>query len=586
MPMMTSPGMVSSPHSPNPPRPLHSINFTTSAGPTDHAQPPSTAHLPHTSPSSSAKRAATPLEDDAPGSLIQEVEFQSNELSNKRLRLTEFQEDFHLPILSSPSTLVHHSSIQSSPWTLVPTLGSPESDYFPLTSRSLGQHQSQTSSHSLSGLEQPQDTIESESQSSSAEQNIGSNCFVETESDLEEKIGSDSVTNTESDSEGRIHLDWDTDTEGQPLTSKEEKMSVNAIRDLLERNGLLINDPDAAVRGAAVIKKAKDIMDQKRHSRMEDEEAEDVKETMEYYSTVNEKTMLVNLWQLLVNKTRFVKKVRDDGTQVMLTAEEEEAAARWIEKAWRKDSHLVCKYDADFRADTIPEISRSGDPVLDTLLEQVPRVDKPKPDIAMGIDKKAFSRPVLEILEQYARSVTSSQFVTFFATEAKGHDGTIGMATTQCCRVGSAMSKYSLDFWKATDGFLEVEQPAHATAYPKPIKESISFTLALTPELAKMNVHWAEETQPMAQTWHQAELRTYHMKVLDNIRQLRLDLDNIFDWGCGSRMKKITEQAEKVATKRATMNSLQKKARNKAVKELLESPSVKRPRKKQAAVEE
>ena len=418
------------------------------------------------------------------------------------------------------------------------------------------------------------------------EQNIGSNWFTGTKSDLEGKIGSDWVASTESDSEGKIHSDSDTDTEGQPLTGREDNMSVSAIRNLLERNGLLINDPDAAVRGAAVIKKAKDIIDQKRHSIMEDDEAEDVKETMEYYSTVNEKTMLVNLWQLLVNKSRFVKKVRDDGTQEMLTAEEEEAATRWIEKAWRKDSHLVGKYDADFRADTIPEISKSGDPVLDTLLEQVPRVDKPKPDIAMGFDKKAFSRPVLEILEQYAPSVTSSQFVTFFATEAKGPDGTVGMAMTQCCRVGSAMSKQSLDFWKATDEFLEVERPAHATTYPKPNKKSMSFTLALTPDLAKMNVHWAEETGPTAQTWHQAELRTYRMDMLDDIRQLRLNLDNILDWGCGSRLKKITEQAERVAAKRATMNSPQKKARDKAVKELLESPSVKRPKKKQATIEE
>ncbi|KAL8833945.1 MAG: hypothetical protein Q9176_007742 [Flavoplaca citrina] len=569
--------MVSSPHSPISPRPLHSVTSTTSAVSTAQAQPPSTSLSPHTSPSSFA-RAATPLDDDEPASPIHDVKFTSHKLSNKRPQLTEPQElrdrqhtknrrceqtvnnqQSHLPIPSSPSILVPHSSSPSSPSKLVPALGPPKSGVFPLTSPNLGQHQSQTSSHSSSGLGQHQDTPESASQSSSVEQDLGSNWFAGTGSDLERKIGSDWVASTESDSEGKIHSDLGTDTEGQPLTGREDKMSVSAIRNLLERNGLLINDPDAAVRGAAVIKKAKDIIDQKRHSRMEDDEAEDVKETMEYYSTVNEMTMLVNLWQLLVNKTRFVKKVRDDGTQEMLTAEEEEADARWIEKAWRKDSHLVAKYDADFRADTIPEISKSGDQVLDTLLEQVPRVDKPKPDIAMGFDKKAFSRPVLEILEQYAPSVTSSQFVTFFATEAKGPDGTIGMAMNQCCRVGSAMSKHSRDFWKATDKFLEVERPAHATTYPKANKKSISFTLALTPDLAKMNVHWAEETGPTAQTWHQAELRTYRMDVLDDIRQLRLNLDNIFDWGCGSRMKKITEQAERVAAKRATMNSPQKR---------------------------
>lgn len=394
------------------------------------------------------------------------------------------------------------------------------------------------------------------------------------------------VASTESDSEGEIGSDRDTDSEGQSLPNEEEKMSVSAICDLLERNGLLINDPDAAKRGAALIKKAEGIMDQKRQSTMEDVEAEKIKGTMALYSTVNEKTMLVNLWQILVNETRHVKKIRDDGTQETLTAEEEEAAVRWIERAWQKDDYLIGKYDADFRADTIPEISKTGDPVLDTMLEQVPRVDKPRPDIAIGFHKKAFSRPVLEILEKYARSVTSSQFVTFFATEAKGPDGTIGEAMTQCCRVGSTLSKNALDFWRATNEFLKVQQPAHATTYPNPNEKSISFTLAVTPDLAKMYVHWAEETGPTAQTWYQQEIRSYRMNELEEIRALRLNLDNIFDWGCGSRMKKIKAQAEKVAAQRAAMQSPQRKAKDNAVKELLESPSVKRPKKKEAAIKE
>ena len=464
---------------------------------------------------------------------------------------------------------------------MIPASDPPKSELGPLTSPNLGQHQSQPFPPSSSGLEQRQDTHESDSQSSSVDQPIESFWLAETERDLEENSGSGRVASTDSDSKENIGSDLNTDTECQPLTNKEAKMSVSAVRALLDRNNLHIEDAAAKERARALIKKANEIMDQRRHSSMEDSEAEAIKETMEFYSTINEKTMIVNLWQLLMNKTRFVKRVRDDGSQENLTAEEEAAAANWIETAWRQDSHLIGKWDADFHADTIPEISKTGEDILDSLLEQVPRVDKPKPDIAIGFHEKAFTRPVREIFEKYARSVTSDQFLTFQATEGKGPDGTIEEARNQCCRVGSAMSKNSHDFWKATDEFLNGPQSAQATSYPNPNAKSISFTLAVTPALAKMYVHWAEETGHVTQTWHQSEIRTYRMNVLGDIRELRFNLNNIWDWGYNSKLRKMTEQANKVAVMRATMSSPQKTAKDKAVKDLLESPSIKRPKKKQ-----
>ncbi|KAI4119013.1 MAG: hypothetical protein LQ345_001018 [Seirophora villosa] len=593
--MATSASPTAFPHTPHSPHLYHSTTPTTSADSVSHPHPqPSSA----SQTLSSAHRAATPLEDEAPDISFRQVNLPSDKLSNKRPRLTDPQEDpdynhehplsdqdSYLPNLSLPSTVFHHISIPPSTSISLSVPDSPQLASGPPTSLNFGLQQSQTSSVSSSGLERQQDSPESDSQSSSVEQ-LESVLLTGTESDLEESSGSDGVAITKSDSEGNVNSDWDTDSEGQSLTKKEVNMSVSAVRDLLERNGLFINDAEAAVRGAALIDKAKEIMDQRRHSSMEDDEAMDIKETMEYYSTINEKTMLVNLWQLLVNKTRFVKKVREDGSQEQLTAEEEEAAAEWIERAWRKDDHLIGKYDADFRAETIPEISKSGDPVLDTLLEQVPRVDKPKPDIAMGFHKKRFSRRVLEILEKYAPTLTSGQYMTLHATEAKAVDGTMGMALTQCSRVGSAMSMNFLNFWNATEEFLKDQVPAQASTYPKPNKKSMSFTLALTPDMAKMNVHWAMETGPGAQTWHQTELRTYRMDVLEDIRELRRNLDNIFDWGCGPNMKKIVEQAERVAARRAQMSSPQRKVKDKEVKDLLESPSIKRRKKKQQASEE
>ncbi|KAL8754651.1 MAG: hypothetical protein Q9184_005041 [Pyrenodesmia sp. 2 TL-2023] len=532
---------------------------------------------------------------------MQEVSPQSDNPPSKRPRLTQSQQDCekqsagirtyeqiasdndssHLPIPSSPSTLAAHSSPPPSPSTFVPAAGLPEPGNPPLTSQNLHRLHIRTPSQPSSGLVQHLDKASEANplSLSDSEEKIGPDWIVGTESESEEKFGPDWIAASDSEREPQIGWDWLEDTDNEPLTGKAARMSVNQIRLILNRNRLFVKDPDAEIRGQTLIDKAKDIIDQRRGSSMEDETAQEIKESMAFHSTKNEKTMLINLWQLLVNKTRFVKKRGDDGDEPVLTAAEENEAAVWIQRAWLKEDNLFAKWDADFLSHTIPEICKTDDEGLNALLETVPRVAKPKPDLAMGFDQKEFSSVVLEVLEKFARSVTIGQFLTFFSTEAKGPEGTMEEAENQNCRGGAAQSKNQRDFWKATDTYLHPQAAPPDATYPRPDRRSISFSLAVTPQLATLFVHWAEELDAASEQWQQSKLRSYRLEEVDDLRLLRTNLDNIFDWGCASMKKKIVDQCQKVAAHMAGLDASKKATADKAVKDMLEGPAIKRQKK-------
>ncbi|KAL8991871.1 MAG: hypothetical protein Q9169_007577 [Polycauliona sp. 2 TL-2023] len=581
------------------PRPLHLTSLGTSANLIDQVQPPSTSHLPETSSLSSSKRAGSPSADEALADCTR-LDPWIDKSATKRPRHTESHEareqqstdnpDYeqvvqdqdspHLPFPSAPSTPANHSSPSPSPSTLGPALDSPESKHF-LTSPNLRQHQSQTSSHPSSSSDHHQDTPEAESHASTEEPQIGSDLHVGTESDSEGNIGSDWLVGSETESEPNIGWDWLADSKHPPLTGKAANMGVPEIRRILERNHIFIDDPAATIRGKPLIDKAFKIMDRKRQSEMEDHEAAKIMKDMRYYSTVNEKTMLFNLWKVLVNDDRTVKKIGEDGHQEAFSAAEEAEAVEWMKRAWRDDDHLFAKIDADFLKNTVPELAMTGDKVVDAMLKEVPRVKTPKPDIAMGLDKDAFDATVLEVLEKYGCTITNGQYLTCLIAEAKGLDGTMGDAENQAGRGGSSNSDNIHKFWVATDKFLSPPQTSTNAAYPRPSFNSMTFSLTVTPHGAATYVHWAEEVSAKAEKWHMTRLRSYRMHEVEDLRELRKNLDNIFEWGCITRKRKIVEQATKVAQRMAEMKPADRAKRFKEIETELDGHKIKRQKTKE-----
>ncbi|KAL9593745.1 MAG: hypothetical protein Q9219_007404 [cf. Caloplaca sp. 3 TL-2023] len=374
-------------------------------------------------------------------------------------------------------------------------------------------------------------------------------------------------------------------------------MLVNEVRSMLARNRMFINDQGAVERGKALIKKATEIIDDRRNSKMTDETASNIFETIQAYSTKNEKTLLVNLWQLLINDTRFCKKKLASGDEECLSPAEEVEVAEWIKKAWFKDDQLWTKWDAEFFTGTLPEIVKTGDAAWDAVLASVSRVAKPIPDLRVGFDPKAFTDAAREVLDQFGCKLTVEQYISFFELEAKGSDGSISEATNQCCRGGAAMARNCRDFYKATNAFLSVSptnagssssgptqagyalNPSPATPdqqYPRPDMTSFTFSIALTAELVILFVHWAEETGVNAEVWQQNKVRTYKLDCRDDTKLLRCNIDNIYDWGIAIRKKEIVAQCERYLEHLVKLNATEETTASKRAKEAVESGTIKR----------
>ncbi|CAO1606511.1 hypothetical protein XANCAGTX0491_010011 [Xanthoria calcicola] len=365
---------------------------------------------------------------------------------------------------------------------------------------------------------------------------------------------------------------------------REPKMTVSAVRHLLEQNRMYVESPEAAQRGRELIKKATAIMDERRDSSMDIGRAIKIIETVHFYATKNEKTLLINVWSLLLNETRFFK-TEDEA----LSHAEEQAAIRWIQRAWTKDDNLWTKWDAEFHAQTPPKISTTGDPALDILLAGVPRVANPKPDLCIGFDKQAFEDRVIAVLDKFTSSLTAEQYISFFLLEAKGADGSPDECTNQCCRGGAALVKLCRDFHKAMNVWLQDAKGAKgakdakdATVYPYPDMASFAFSIALTRRSATMYVHWAEVTgvehknNYKTEVWQQSKLRTYELDNADHLTELRRNIDNILDWGIRTRKRKIVDLCDKYIGHYSTMSATDRGTVAKRAKEAVEGPLIKR----------
>lgn len=154
---------------------------------------------------------------------------------------------------------------------------------------------------------------------------------------------------------------------------------------------------------------------------------------------------------------------------------------------------------------------------------------KPKPDIFIGFDGKAFTDRMRAVLEEFDCRVIAEQFFSFFDLEAKNADGPIAESINQCAKGGAAMVKQFRDLFKAINAWLNVSpaqsncqrqptqpQPANTTTgYSRPDMTSFVFSVALDPEMAIVFVHWAEitgidpKTNQETKIWQQTRLRSF-----------------------------------------------------------------------------
>ena len=369
-------------------------------------------------------------------------------------------------------------------------------------------------------------------------------------------------------------------TSDPPQRDTFEGMTVSEARTLLKRNRLYMFENDAQERAKDIIRAGQKILERKRDSTMSEPILEALVLTIKKYANKGEATFLFHFWKALLNDTRQVPGLEPDRE---FTSEDDPKLSKWIEKAWDKD-YIWGKMNADFASKSLPMFEKTGNPVDDAVFSLIPRITSPRPDIAYGFEDDAFEKNHQQVLHEITGGkITNQQFCTFFAVEAKCGERSIEEAENQCCRTGATMAKSRRDMNRAlidkrallkdlrasiatpsqsTEGDLaapasgpvistqtspfnsSVEQPLTASNGPTQHMDTISFTLAVCPQIAKISIHFAETWSNGRRTeWQMHELKSYLLQDRRCLQELHHDIDNILDWGCSTRKKQITAQA-------------------------------------------
>lgn len=268
----------------------------------------------------------------------------------------------------------------------------------------------------------------------------------------------------------------------------------------------------------------------------------------------------------------------------MLSKDELEQKCNWIEATWKKD-HLGMRSQIDFCTDCIPSI-RTGIAFWDKLVAEAPRVENPKPDMAFGIYKTAFSPFYQEILNDHRCNLAGPKLYDIFLSfDAKCMNAPIDEAENQCTRSGCAMvqtrrhlnqaanppRKTAVKSSSLASTSAYILKSSSTQVYPRADTESFAFTLAIGSQGANMFVDWALELDVNDKDniqWHMHKLRVYSYFNLDDLAQLHHDINNILDWGLTTRKAEVENLCEKIHSLEAMQPKAKKQKRKKDEEEV------------------
>lgn len=129
-------------------------------------------------------------------------------------------------------------------------------------------------------------------------------------------------------------------------------VTVSAVRENLASKRLFYDDEEALKRGGQAMKeKALEIMRSQRHSPTSKDNAPELKEVVQRFSSSSERTLVHNLWCILKGKYRDVI---DD-----TSPKNDDTAIEWVKRAWKMD-FLECVYEIDLNKDSIPDTSNTA----------------------------------------------------------------------------------------------------------------------------------------------------------------------------------------------------------------------------------
>ena len=305
-------------------------------------------------------------------------------------------------------------------------------------------------------------------------------------------------------------------------SSKSVKPDYRQVRIALKFNNFLMENERARKENPKMIERAMEVIDGKRGSAMGDDEQDLLIVTLRKAAMANEATFIDELWNNLLAKERMVLKQG--------ISRENAPDDAWMSQLWRKD-FLLHNRDRLFLTGCLPKVM-TDDPVLADLLENVPRLTVPKPDLAYGIDEDAFTTEEAWINGRYPlfSEISPRLFHTFFVVEFKSEDGSIEDAKNQASRSAGALISGLRNLDNLTPGG-NIKKGADSRTWV--------FSMAISMQTAQLYVNWANVEHDGSVVYHMHFLTEYSLKVGSRLGEFKKHVDNILDWGIGERKENI-----------------------------------------------
>ncbi|KAI4265804.1 MAG: hypothetical protein L6R38_009168 [Xanthoria sp. 2 TBL-2021] len=308
----------------------------------------------------------------------------------------------------------------------------------------------------------------------------------------------------------------------------------------LNRNHIYKDNEKGEKLGAVLITQAKEIINNKRQSVMEDKELGDYKVFWNEYATAGETTFLINLCEVLLKKDR---KKRNDLTD-----------KDWVITAWKKDG-LRVNWQEHFATEWVPQLDSHGDEWLAFLYENVPKVKTPWPDITYGYTRSSCDYIIDEAAHHFGAILVKEVLFPWLFDEAKGAGQPFAAASYQAARAGAAanhqlvevfrriheeIAEYKKSHKQATSGSDTLSKKSYPYVDEDPL--GMVFCLAVCPDVAELSVHFAEHHDDKSTYYHMHIIGAYAMKKGDDVRELRKHINNILDWGLTTRKEGLEKK--------------------------------------------
>lgn len=325
---------------------------------------------------------------------------------------------------------------------------------------------------------------------------------------------------------------------GPDLLNSQKLTSIPGVRLVMEVNGMPIDDKAALEQNRQIVDHAREIVGRTRHSPIRPEWKGKLMDERDRYAQRNEVTWIVHFWRALQNPERYVRQRDEHGSLV-----EPEI---WGAATWFQDG-LDDNWDQPLNTGSLPTLEIDDANVLE-LLDSLPRVTTPKPDIAFGLRHDEFTQIEKVVNNRYHMyaGVSESILHPFFIVETKTR-GTIEETENQCCRGGAALVCAARQMIHDSDPDASQDGPDI---------QSIAFSLALVPTLAHIFVHWAHIDTHGGLVYHMHYVTGFPLRNKDSLVDLFRAVNNILDWGTDERktfikgvLKKLHDLKEKEAGK-------------------------------------